>query len=70
MSLYREGLYTNWTSELNVNDNIIRMNMWMLYKYNRIMLLQFYNSMMIKAWSAALYDLIVKHLGLINALNW
>ena len=21
---YREGLYTNWMNELNVNDNIIR----------------------------------------------
>jgi hypothetical protein len=36
---YREGLYTNWMSGLNVNNNIIRMNMWTLCEYNRIMLL-------------------------------
>ena len=30
----------NWISELNVNDNmIIRMNMWVLCEYNKIMLL-------------------------------
>jgi tmRNA-binding protein len=36
---YREGLYTNLISELNVNDNIIRINMWILREYSRIMLL-------------------------------
>ena len=36
---YREGLYTNLIGELNVKDNIIRMNMWILCEYNRIMLL-------------------------------
>ena len=36
---YREGLYTNLINELNVNDNIIRMNMWILCEYNRIMFL-------------------------------
>ena len=39
---YREeGLYTNWRSCVlnSVNYNIIRMRMWVLCKYNRIMLL-------------------------------
>jgi hypothetical protein len=36
---YREGLYNNLISELNVNDNIIRINMWILCEYNRVMLL-------------------------------
>ena len=56
--------------ELNVSVNIIRMNMWILCEYNRIMLLQSHSSMMINTWNAALYDLHVKHHGLTNALNW
>jgi hypothetical protein len=47
MSLNGEGLYTNWISVLNVNDNIIRMNMWILCEFNRIVLLWFHSSMLI-----------------------
>jgi hypothetical protein len=54
---YRECLYTNWISVFNMNDNIIRINMWILCEYNRIMLLWNHRSMMINAWNAALYDL-------------
>ena len=36
---YKEGLYTNWMGKLNVYANIIRMNVWTLCEYNRIMLL-------------------------------
>jgi hypothetical protein len=67
---YREGLYTNWISVLNVNDNIIRMNMWILCEYNWIMLLLFHSSMAINVWNAALYGLYVKHHGLTDVLNW
>ena len=41
MSLYsyKEGLYTKWMGIINVNDDKIRMNMWMLCEYNKIVLL-------------------------------
>jgi hypothetical protein len=44
--------------------------MWILYKYNRIMLLWFHSSMIINAWNVALYDLHVKHHDLTNDLMW
>ena len=56
-------------SELNVNDNITRMNMWILCEYNRIMLLWSHSSMMINALNAVLHDLHVKPHDSINVLN-
>ena len=47
-----------------MNDNIIRMNMWIVYEYIKIVLLWFHSGMMINVWNAALYDLHVKHHGL------
>jgi hypothetical protein len=60
---------TNWICELNKNNKITRMNMWILCEYNKIMLLWFHSSMMINAWKAALYDLHVKYYGSTNDLN-
>ena len=67
---YREGLYTNWMSVLNVSDNIIRMSIWILCGYIGIMLLWFNSSMMIDAWNMTLLDLHVEHHGLTDVLNW
>ena len=53
-----------------MNDNIIRMNIWILCEYNRVMLLWFNSSMTMDAWNAALSDLYVKHRGLTYVLNW
>ena len=56
-------------SVLSVNDNIIRMNIWILYEYNGIMPLWFNSNMMIDAWNSALCGLHVEHHGLTDILN-
>ena len=53
-----------------MNDNIIRMKIWILHVYIGIMLLLFNGSMMMNTWNVTLFDLHVKHHDLTDVLNW